>query len=195
MSVDFVEPIDVEFFGHRIHELPPNGQGIAALIALGILERLDIVGLPPDSPELLHLEIEAMKLGVGDVRAHVADPAFMTDRAGGAARSGAARRSCQFDPARPRRRADARVDASRRDRLSRRRRPGRHDGLLHPVELSRLRLRHCRAGDRDRAQQPRLLLRHRLPAIRTASARRSGRSTPSSPASSRKTASRSSASA
>jgi gamma-glutamyltranspeptidase/glutathione hydrolase len=75
---DWVEPIDVEFFGHRIHELPPNGQGIAALIALGLLERLDIVGLAPDSPEMLHLQIEAMKLGVGDVRAHVADPAFMT---------------------------------------------------------------------------------------------------------------------
>jgi gamma-glutamyltranspeptidase/glutathione hydrolase len=75
---DWVDPIDVEFFGHRIHELPPNGQGIAALIALGILERLDIVGLKPDSPEMLHLQIEAMKLGIGDVREHVADPDFMT---------------------------------------------------------------------------------------------------------------------
>ncbi len=76
-ACDWVDPIDVEFFGHRIHELPPNGQGIAALIALGLLERLDIVGLAPDSPEMLHLQIEAMKLGIGDVREHVADPAFM----------------------------------------------------------------------------------------------------------------------
>jgi gamma-glutamyltranspeptidase/glutathione hydrolase len=77
-TCDWVDPIDVEFFGHRIHELPPNGQGIAALIALGLLERLDVVGLPPDSPEMLHLQIEAMKLGIGDVREHVADPDFMT---------------------------------------------------------------------------------------------------------------------
>ncbi len=77
-ACDWIDPIDVEFFGHRIHELPPNGQGIAALIALGILERLDIVGLPPDSPDMLHLQIEALKLAAGDVREHVADPDFMT---------------------------------------------------------------------------------------------------------------------
>jgi gamma-glutamyltranspeptidase/glutathione hydrolase len=76
--IDFVEPITVEFRGHRVHEIPPNGQGIAALIALGVLDRLDIDALPPDSPELLHLEIEALKLGVADVREHVADPQAMT---------------------------------------------------------------------------------------------------------------------
>ncbi len=72
-TCDFVEPIDVEFHGHRIHEIPPNGQGIAALVALGVLERCDLTGLAPDSPELLHMEIEALKLGVADVREHVAD--------------------------------------------------------------------------------------------------------------------------
>jgi gamma-glutamyltranspeptidase/glutathione hydrolase len=71
-------PIDVEFRGHRVHELPPNGQGIAALIALGILERLSLDDLPPDSPEMLHLQIEALKFGAADVRAHVADPHAMT---------------------------------------------------------------------------------------------------------------------
>jgi gamma-glutamyltranspeptidase/glutathione hydrolase len=75
---DFLDPIDVEFRGHRIHEIPPNGQGIGALVALGLLDRLDIEGLAPDSPELLHLEIEALKLGVADVRDHVADPGHMT---------------------------------------------------------------------------------------------------------------------
>jgi gamma-glutamyltranspeptidase / glutathione hydrolase len=74
---DWVTPIDVEFHGHRIHELPPNGQGIAALVALGILERCDLSGLAADSPEMLHLQAEATKLGLADVRTHVADPDFM----------------------------------------------------------------------------------------------------------------------
>jgi gamma-glutamyltranspeptidase/glutathione hydrolase len=74
---DWVTPIDVAFRGHRIHELPPNGQGIAALVALGVLERCDLSGLAADSPEMLHLQAEATKLGMADVRAHVADPDFM----------------------------------------------------------------------------------------------------------------------
>ena len=76
-SADWVEPLGVNFKGYRIHELPPNGQGIAALIALGILDRLDLDGLNPDSPELQHLLIEATKLGMADVRGHVGDPATM----------------------------------------------------------------------------------------------------------------------
>ncbi len=74
---DWVTPIHVDFAGHRIRETPPNGQGIAALIALGILERCDIAGLPPDSPEMLHLQIEALKLGARDAETHVADPDYM----------------------------------------------------------------------------------------------------------------------
>jgi gamma-glutamyltranspeptidase/glutathione hydrolase len=74
---DWVTPIDVAFRGHRIHELPPNGQGIAALVALGVLERCDLSGLAADGPEMLHLQVEATKLGMADVRAHVADPDFM----------------------------------------------------------------------------------------------------------------------
>ncbi len=76
-TVDFVDPIDVTFRGHRVHEIPPNGQGIAALIALGVLERCDIQDLTPDSAEMLHFQIEALKLGVADVREHVADPGAM----------------------------------------------------------------------------------------------------------------------
>ena len=74
---DWVEPIEVPFRGHSIHELPPNGQGIAALVALGVLDRLDVAGLDPDGPEMLHLQIEALKLGVMDVREHVADSDHM----------------------------------------------------------------------------------------------------------------------
>ncbi|WP_206530256.1 gamma-glutamyltransferase family protein [Nordella sp. HKS 07] len=74
---DWVAPISVGFAGYDIHELPPNGQGISALIALGILDRLDIDGLDADSPEFVHLQIEATKIGMAEVRAHVGDPSAM----------------------------------------------------------------------------------------------------------------------
>ncbi len=60
-----------------LHELPPSGQGIAALIALGILDHLDIRQRAADHPATQHLMIEAMKLAFADVYAHVADPRFM----------------------------------------------------------------------------------------------------------------------
>jgi gamma-glutamyltranspeptidase/glutathione hydrolase len=78
---DWVEPLGVDFKGYRIHELPPNGQGLAALIALGILDRIDLRALDPDGVEMQHLQIEATKLGMADVRAHVGDPETMRVRA------------------------------------------------------------------------------------------------------------------
>ena len=64
--------------GYRLHEIPPNGQGIAALIALGILEHFDIAALPVDGVASQHLQIEAMKLGFADAYRHVGDPRAMT---------------------------------------------------------------------------------------------------------------------
>jgi gamma-glutamyltranspeptidase / glutathione hydrolase len=77
----WVAPLSVDFQGYQIHELPPNGQGLAALIALGILDRFDLRGLDPDGAEIQHLEIEATKLGMADVKAYVADPRAMRVRA------------------------------------------------------------------------------------------------------------------
>jgi gamma-glutamyltranspeptidase / glutathione hydrolase len=74
---EWVTPLGVDFHGVRIHQLPPNGQGLAALIALGVLDRCDVEGLDADSAELQHLAIEATKLGIADAAAHVADPAAM----------------------------------------------------------------------------------------------------------------------
>jgi gamma-glutamyltranspeptidase/glutathione hydrolase len=62
--------------GIRIWECPPNGQGLAALLALNVLEGFDLASLPPLSTQRLHLEIEAMRLGFADARAYVADPLF-----------------------------------------------------------------------------------------------------------------------
>ncbi|HEY2791427.1 MAG TPA: gamma-glutamyltransferase family protein [Micromonosporaceae bacterium] len=68
----WVDPISIGYRGYDVWELPPNGQGIAALIALGILDGLDLARTPLD--ERLHLQIEAMKLGFADAHAYVADP-------------------------------------------------------------------------------------------------------------------------
>ena len=74
---DWVDPISVEYRGYRLHEMPPNGQGIAALIALGILRHHDVASFPPDSADSLHLQLEAMKLAFADTWRHVTDPAAM----------------------------------------------------------------------------------------------------------------------
>ena len=73
----WVEPIDVDFRGHKVHEIPPNGQGIAALMALGLLEALPYADTKPGSAARMHLEIEAMRVAFADLQAHVADPAHM----------------------------------------------------------------------------------------------------------------------
>jgi len=74
---EWVTPIGQDYRGHRLHEIPPNGQGIAALIALGILQHFDLAALGADSVEAQHLQIEAMKLAFADVYRYVAEPANM----------------------------------------------------------------------------------------------------------------------
>jgi gamma-glutamyltranspeptidase/glutathione hydrolase len=69
-------PISVNYRGYRVYECPPNGQGLAALIALNLLEPYDLGSLPPLSAEKLHLEIEAMRLAFADARWYVSDPQF-----------------------------------------------------------------------------------------------------------------------
>ena len=73
---EWVEPMGVGYRGHTLHELPPNGQGLAALIAVGLLDRHP-AGDGPDDPLTLHRQIEATKLALADAYAHVGDPAAM----------------------------------------------------------------------------------------------------------------------
>ena len=73
----WVEPISHQYRDLTLHEIPPNGQGLAALIALGILNHLDIRGMGIDTAESIHAQIEATKLAFADVYAHVADPKAM----------------------------------------------------------------------------------------------------------------------
>jgi gamma-glutamyltranspeptidase/glutathione hydrolase len=70
------EPISTTYRGLRIWECPPNGQGLAALLALNLLEGFDLAEFDPLSPERLHLEIEALRLAFADTRWYVADPVF-----------------------------------------------------------------------------------------------------------------------
>ena len=78
-QVQWVDTIQTRFAGHTVHELPPNGQGIAALMALGMLEQLDIGQYGVDSIESQHLQIEAIKLAFADTYRWVADERFMTE--------------------------------------------------------------------------------------------------------------------
>ena len=74
---EWVAPIGMDYAGHTLHEIPPNGQGIAALIALGILKNFDLAPLPVDGTLSQHLQIEAMKLAFADVYRFVAESASM----------------------------------------------------------------------------------------------------------------------
>jgi gamma-glutamyltranspeptidase/glutathione hydrolase len=76
-QADWVGTIAQDYRGHTLHEIPPNGQGIAALIALGILQHFDLASLPVDGTASQHLQIEAMKLAFADVYRYVADPRSM----------------------------------------------------------------------------------------------------------------------
>ena len=74
---EWVTPLAKNYRGYTLHEIPPNGQGIAALIALGILDQLDVAGLAVDGVDSQHLQIEAMKLAFADVYKFVAEPSSM----------------------------------------------------------------------------------------------------------------------
>jgi gamma-glutamyltranspeptidase/glutathione hydrolase len=70
---DWVDTLSMDYRGYTLHELPPNGQGIVALIALGILENFDVASHPVDSADSVHLQIEAVKLAFADAQAYVSD--------------------------------------------------------------------------------------------------------------------------
>jgi gamma-glutamyltranspeptidase/glutathione hydrolase len=70
---EWVNPLSVHFMGYQVWELPPAGQGIAALQMLKILEPFDLVGMGHNSAEYLHYLVEAKKLAFADLARHIAD--------------------------------------------------------------------------------------------------------------------------
>jgi gamma-glutamyltranspeptidase/glutathione hydrolase len=72
---EWVDPVGIDYRGFGIWEIPPNGQGLTALMALKILENFDFPG-GKDHPDTLHKQIEALKLAFADAHAYIADPRF-----------------------------------------------------------------------------------------------------------------------
>jgi gamma-glutamyltranspeptidase/glutathione hydrolase len=75
---DRVAPIGQAFAGSVAHELPPNGQGLAALVGLGILAHTEVLDLDPDGVASLHLQVEAMKLAIAVAFRYFADADAMS---------------------------------------------------------------------------------------------------------------------
>ena len=74
---DWVDTLAQEYRGVHLHEIPPNGQGLATLIALGVLRHHDLRNYPVDSVDSVHLQIEAMKIALAEAQRHFADAAHM----------------------------------------------------------------------------------------------------------------------
>jgi gamma-glutamyltranspeptidase/glutathione hydrolase len=74
---DVVAPITSSYRGLDLLELPPNAQGLTALVLLNILERFDLAALDPAGPDRFHIMLEAARLAYAVRNTHVADPAFM----------------------------------------------------------------------------------------------------------------------
>jgi gamma-glutamyltranspeptidase/glutathione hydrolase len=76
-SGDYVTPLRTAYAGHELVELPPNGQGLTALLMLNILRHFDMASFAPDDATRLHLLIEAQRLAYEARDRHIADPDHM----------------------------------------------------------------------------------------------------------------------
>jgi len=122
---DVVEPVSSNYRGLDVVELPPNNQGVAALVLLNILERFDLAALEPGGPERLHIQLEAARLAYAVRDTHLADPAFMRMPV-----------PSLLDKAFARSLAD-RIDRSKRVPLPKAPAPGSHTVLITVVDRDR----------------------------------------------------------
>ncbi len=75
-SAEWVEPISTTYHGWTVYELPPNGQGIAALEMLNLMSQFPLAHMGHNSADALHIMIEAKKLAYADLRRYIGDPKF-----------------------------------------------------------------------------------------------------------------------
>jgi len=76
-TTEWVEPLAFDYGEYTLHEIPPNGSGIAAQIALGILEAANVKQYPANSAKRIHLQVEAMQMAFADAYAYVSDSSSM----------------------------------------------------------------------------------------------------------------------
>ena len=166
-----------------VAELPPNGQGVIALVILGILEKFDLENLDPLGPERFHLEMEASRIAYAVRDKFVTDPNYMdvchtrligSDYIDQLA-SLVSRESAGFHASR------SVAFAADRHGLSERCRQGRTFGFLHQFPVQRFRLGDRRTGKRCAASQPRQVVQGCARATPIRSMAASGRCTRSYP--------------
>src|SRR4029434_4871142 len=73
-KADWVDPISTNYRGYDVYEMPPNTQGFVVLEMLNILEGFDLKSMGYNSPEYLHLLVEAKRIAFADRAAYIADP-------------------------------------------------------------------------------------------------------------------------
>ena len=76
-QTDWVEPLAFDYGDYTLHEIPPNGSGITAQMALGILQAANVQQYPANSAQRIHLQVEAMRIAFADAYAHVSDASTM----------------------------------------------------------------------------------------------------------------------
>ncbi|MGH9377588.1 MAG: gamma-glutamyltransferase [Terriglobia bacterium] len=98
-QAQWVQPISTTYRGWTVYELPPNGQGMAALEMLNIMERFPLGSYGPLSPERFHIEMEAQRLAYADLFRYLGDPRFVKiPVAGLISKTYAAERAKLIDP-------------------------------------------------------------------------------------------------
>jgi gamma-glutamyltranspeptidase/glutathione hydrolase len=96
---DWVEPISTDYRGWKVYELPPNGQGMATLEMLNMMERFPLASYGPMSADAFHIKMEAQKLAYADLHRYLADPRYATvPVAGIISKKYAEERAGQIDP-------------------------------------------------------------------------------------------------
>ena len=135
-------PISTNYRGLDLVELPPNGQGLTALVLLNILEQFDLAALEPLGPDRFHLMLEAARMAYAVRNTHIADPAHMRvpvpallDKAFAKKLAAKVARS---------RRVPLPLHRCRKRHRIHRRRPQPHGRVVHQFALFRLRRRHLR---------------------------------------------------